>query len=168
MGKSDVQLFEYFLSPGYIYLSRDPSLISTVVGSGIAVAVWDDSMRYGGMNAFLYPSAEADVEHTPLYGEVSVNFLVRMFLEEGSKKKNLKAQLFGGASSGDRACTRFALKNVQTARRVLRLSGIPILSEDTGGHMGRKVVYNTEKNEAIVYKVNTLRKGDWYPYRQER
>ncbi|MDX9820600.1 MAG: chemotaxis protein CheD [Syntrophales bacterium] len=168
MRKGEVQLFEYFLSPGYIYLSRDPSLISTVVGSGIAVALWDGSAGYGGMNAFLYPEAPGNAERTPLYGDVAVDFLIRMFLEEGSKKKHLKAQLFGGASSGERECTGIAMKNISKARQVLRLANVPVISEDTGGRMGRKIVFNTLKNEAIVYKVNTLRKGDWHPYIQDR
>jgi len=30
--------------------------------------------------------------------------------------------------------------------------------------MGRKVVYNSLKNEAIVYKVSDLRSSDWYTY----
>jgi chemotaxis protein CheD len=60
------------------------------------------------------------------------------------------------------------MKNVSKARQVLRLANVPVISEDTGGRMGRKIVFNTLKNEAIVYKVNTLRKGDWYPYVQDR
>lgn len=44
---------------------------------------------------------------------------------------------------------------------------IKIISEDIAGNMGRKIVYNTERNEAIVYKVNKLRSGDWYPYVNE-
>jgi chemotaxis protein CheD len=120
------------------------------------------------MTAFLYPTAPGSAERTPLYGDVAVEFLIRMFLEEGAKKKHLRAQLFGGASPGGRECTGVAMKNVSKAREVLRFAAVPVFSEDTGGRMGRKIVFNTLKNEAIVYKVNTLRKGDWYPYIQGR
>ena len=61
-------------------------------------------------------------------------------------------------------CTRIARENVQMARKILRSHRIKIISEDTGGNMGRKIVYNTQRNEAVVYKVNNLRQGDWYPY----
>jgi chemotaxis protein CheD len=45
--------------------------------------------------------------------------------------------------------------------------GIKVISEDTGGNVGRKLVYNTLTNEAIIYRANKLRKGDWYPYVDE-
>ena len=53
------------------------------------------------------------------------------------------------------------------ARRFLAKHGIKIISEDTGGNMGRKIVYNSLTNEAIIYKVHNLRRGDWYPYVEE-
>lgn len=53
------------------------------------------------------------------------------------------------------------------ARKFLAKHGIKIISEDTGGNMGRKIVYNTLTNEAIIYKVRQLRRCDWYPYEQE-
>jgi chemotaxis protein CheD len=49
----------------------------------------------------------------------------------------------------------------------LKSHRIAVVSEDTGGNMGRKVVYHTQRNEAVVYKVNNLRQGDWYPYINE-
>lgn len=53
------------------------------------------------------------------------------------------------------------------AKRFLAKHGIKIISDDTGGNMGRKIVYNSLTNEAIIYKVHNLRRGDWYPYVQE-
>jgi chemotaxis protein CheD len=167
MKNNDVALIDFYLLPGHIYLSHEPTLVSTVVGSCTAVSLWDVEKKYGGMAHFLYPLTVDRHKATAQYGNVAVKCLVMMFLESGVKEQNLRAQIFGGALSPDRDCTRIARENIQIARKILRSYHIGIISEDTGGNMGRKIVYNTHTNEAIVYKVNTLRQGDWYPYMYE-
>jgi chemotaxis protein CheD len=119
------------------------------------------------MAHFLYPFTGDRYRATAQYGNVAIKYLVTMFLDLGALEKNLRAQIFGGALMAPADCMRIAKENVQMARKILRSHRINIVSEDTGGNMGRKIVYNTQKNEAIVYKVNTLRQGDWYPYIHE-
>jgi chemotaxis protein CheD len=51
------------------------------------------------------------------------------------------------------------------ARKIFQQQGIMITSEDVGGGKGRKLIYNTGTNEAVVLKVDRLREEDWYPYR---
>ena len=41
---------------------------------------------------------------------------------------------------------------------------IPLVSEDVGGNKGRKVVFNTRTREALVLKVERIRKEDWNLY----
>lgn len=163
-----IQLCEYLLKPGYIFLSRDPVIVSAVLGSCVAVSLWDGSIHFGGMAHYLYPGAERTTKApTAKYGDIAVSHLAAMFLREGAKKKNIRAQVFGGASIS--AESRIvAEQNIAVARRVLKKLDIKVVSEDVGGDMGRKLIYNTFTNEAIVYKANRLRKGDWYPYHHAR
>ena len=56
-------------------------------------------------------------------------------------------------------------QNVQMARKIFQQPGILITSEDVGGGKGRKHIYKTGTNEAVVLKVDRLREEDWYPYR---
>lgn len=154
----------YYLKPGYIFLSRNPAIISTVVGSCVAVALWDRTDGYGGMAHYLYPSPASKEQATAQYGNAAIQCLARMFDEEGTKRKNLRAQIFGGAALADPECRKIAKENIDVAREVLRRLRIRIVSEDVGGDMGRKIVYHTASNEAVVYKSGKLRRGDWYPY----
>jgi chemotaxis protein CheD len=163
-GKAIKPSCEYFLLPGYIFMSPEPYLISTVVGSSVAVALWDADSKLGGMLSFLYPFRESSAESTAIYGNVAITYMVRMFREEGAKKKNLRSQIFGGAESDCCEADQIAHENVKMARSVLKKHGIKVISEDVGGRLGRKIVYNTFQNEALIYKVNTLRNSDWYPY----
>lgn len=145
-------------------MSHEPTRISTVLGSGVAVSIWDSKKKYGGMANYLYPSAEKRPEMTAMYGNVAVRCLIGMFLESGSQAKNMRAQIFGGAGNASLECVKAARENIRIARSILREQRIKTISEDVGGSMGRKIVYNNFKNEGVVYKVNVLRSGDWYPY----
>jgi chemotaxis protein CheD len=167
MNERDLQLFEFFLLPGYIFFNGEPSLLSTVLGSNVAVSLWDQKKKQGGMANFLYPSTKSGQSATSQYGNVAVQHLINMFLEEGTKQKDIKAQIFGGSTSEASECIQIARENILVAKKALVKFRIEVISEDVGGRMGRKVVYNSFKNEAIVYKVNDLRSSDWYPYSLE-
>ncbi len=167
MEDKGIQACEYYLKPGYIFLSKEPVVISTVLGSCVAVTLWDKKGTYGGMAHYLYPSVQQRKKSTAQYGNVAVLHLIKIFFDEGSDKKNMQAQIFGGASLHSVECSRIAGENIRMARNTLKNFGVKIISEDVGGHVGRKLVYNTLTNEAIVYRANKLRKGDWYPYLDE-
>ncbi|MFB3924433.1 MAG: chemotaxis protein CheD [Syntrophales bacterium] len=166
MQDKEIQLFEYFLKPGHIFMSREPALISLVLGSCVAVSIWDCREQYGGMAHYLYPYIGQQELATAKYGNVAVGYLARLFLEEGAERENIRAQIFGGASIEEEGQS-ISEENIAVARRILKQMQIRIVSEDVGGDLGRKLVYNTRTNEAIVYKAQQLRKGDWYPYRNE-
>ncbi len=161
--------YQYFLSPGYIYLARAPTIISTVLGSGVSVCVYDKKEMFGAMNCFLYPEIREQGKTTALYGNVATIALIRLMLQEGSKPKHLVAQIFGGAYNEEVSKVRdVGSENVRVARKVLSRSGIKIISEDVGGTLGRKVVYDSYTNEVAVLKVERLRQSDWYPYEGSR
>ena len=164
------QLQEYFLNPGYIYVPAVPTLISTVLGSSVAVCLWDKKRVCGGMNHFLFPTTRDPAQATALYGNVSTRALVRFFLEAGSRVNHLEAQIFGGADPPDNAleAVKVGRENVAVARNTLMRSKVRIVSEDTGGSKGRKLVFNNLTNEVLVIRVDTLRQADWYPYEGRR
>ncbi len=168
MGNNELIVFEYFLQPGYIFLNRGASLISTVLGSNVAVSLWDRKKKYGGMTNYLYPCLERGRAASSAYGNVAIFHLAKLLMNEGTKRKDIKAQVFGGAEREDRQCLGIGRKNLNTAKTILRELKIEIVSEDIGGHLGRKIVYNTENNEALIYKVNEIRQSDWYPYITDR
>ena len=164
----EVTLCEYMLLPGYIFLNPEPSLISTVLGSNVAVSLWDEKRKCGGMTNYLYPENGSDEPARAWYGNVAIKHLARMLVEEGAKRRDIKAQIFGGAATDDRNCIEIARRNVLVAKKMILELRIDLVSEDTGGNLGRKVVFNSEKNEAVVYKVGNLRSSDWYPYSMSR
>jgi len=158
----------YFLQPGYIFMAREPAVISTVLGSSVAVCIFDRKRYFAGMNHFLYPAAKRRSEATALYGNAATLTLIRMMLNEGAKTAHLEAQIMGGAHNPEVSPKDIGRENLLVARRILRRERIAIVSEDCGGSKGRKVVFTTHSNESAVLKVDRLRGCDWYPYDRVR
>ncbi len=170
MFKKDQQLTQeqYFLTAGYIYVPSKPTMISLVVGSCVAVCIFDKKRRSGGINQFFYPYTNDPEQATSRYGNVATLALVNMMLEGGSQSKNLEAQLFGGAYNAKVSSKDIGRDNIRIAKRVLTRKRIKVVSEDVGGVKGRKIVFNSHSNEIAVMHVDRLREGDWYPYDKDR
>ncbi len=160
----DVILTNYFLKPGYIYLPDKPTNISTVVGSSVAVCLFDKKKKTGGMNLYIFPANEEKDQAFPIYGNVATRALVSMMIQRGSKVRHIRSQIFGGAFNRDVSARDVGQENIAIARQVLKYMRIQVISEDVGGRLGRKIVFNTMTNEVAILKTSALRESDWYPY----
>ena len=158
----------YFLHAGFIYVSTRPMIISTVVGSCVAVYIYDRRRRTSGVNHFQFPFIHEKNQATARYGNVAIPTLIHMMINDGSKLKYLEAQIFGGAYHPKLSPKNIGIDNIRIARKILTQKKIRTVSEDVGGKKGRKIVFNTSANEIAVVKVNQLRKEDWFPYENGR
>jgi len=159
---------KYYLESGYIFLAEKPTSISTVLGSCVSVCIYDRKRKVGGMNHFQVPFATDSDQATARFGNVATITLIRMMIHDGSKIKNLEAQLLGGAYNRDVSPKDIGLENIIAAKRILTRERIRVASEDVRGGKGRKIVFNTGTNEIAVFKVDKLRESDWYPYKNNR
>lgn len=152
---------DYYLDPGHIYFSGAPTAIRTVVGTCVAVCLWDKTLKYGGMSHFQCPMTRDPGKATAKYGNVATVELVRMMEHAGCNRESLVAQILGGARAEGASGRDIGEQNVAMARKVLARKAVPILSEDVGGTMGRKLVFNTGTGELAVLKVHRIRQSDW-------
>jgi chemotaxis protein CheD len=140
-----------FLPPGAICCPAEPAVVSTILGSCVAVCLWDKLQRLGGMNHFLLPRSSAGPP-SPRYGDVAVARLLAALQRLGSQPADLRAKLFGGAavlpygSSADTVGTQ----NVIVALEVLRLYGIPVVARRTGGQRGLFLRFHTALGRVMV------------------
>ena len=142
-----------YLHPGQMFISSEPAQVTTIVGSCVAVCLWDSVKRIGGMNHFLLPYTVENGNSSLRFGNVAVRKLVDRLLKLGSSASSLQAKLFGGA------CVIEAFKakeddlgkqNIRIAREILAFDGIPVISEDVGGLLGRKLIYQTDSGTAWI------------------
>ena len=46
---------QHFLYPSNLIVTKTPGIIKTVLGSCVAVCIWDKLQKTGGMNHFMLP-----------------------------------------------------------------------------------------------------------------
>ena len=155
--RNEVVQEKYFLHPGYILVSKDPYLISTVLGSCVSVCLWDSVQKFGGMNHYLY-SISYSGERNSQSGDISIPYMIKLLIDLGIKKHDLKAHIVGGAQNKDMQCSTIGRDNINIAKQILQKHHIDIITMDVGGETGRKVIFDNYTGEVTVYKVNNLRR----------
>lgn len=147
----------YYLYPGYIFFSKSPYKITTVLGSCISVCLWDKKNNFGGMNHYIYADFRK-TENKGISGSVAIPHLIKLMLDSGSKLENLEANIVGGASS-EVLSSDVAVENIKFAKKTLENYKIKIVYMNTGGFKGRKVSFDnyTGKVEVQFLKENSKR-----------
>jgi chemotaxis protein CheD len=145
------------LHAGQVFASAQACTISTVLGSCVAVCLVDPVRRFGGANHYLLPMYVVGGAASPRFGNVAIEQLVDKMALLGSRKRDLQAKVFGGASTlapGSRPEEEsLGWQNVEVARRALATLGIPVVAEDVGGGRGRKLLFRTDEGHAWIRKL---------------
>jgi len=143
-----------YLHVGHIIISTEPCAITTVVGSCVAMFLFDPVLRVGGGNHYVLPMLGSPGSQSTRYGVVAVAELFRRIRALGCRESDLQAELVGGASiipaSEHIGAESLGMKNVRIARQMLAERGIAVLAENTGGSRGRRVVFRTDSGEVLV------------------
>ena len=91
---------KYFLQPGYIFVSKEPYLISTVLGSCVAVCIWDPMLQFGGMNHHIHAKPfKSKNTKSSQFGSIAIPHMIKLLVEMGAVKSNLRAHIVGGSQS---------------------------------------------------------------------
>lgn len=130
--------------------------IETVLGSCIAVVLFDQRLGCGGMNHFLISEAQTNGPETLQTGYTATRSLVRAFKMRGSQPRDLKAWIAGGGDNGSELSMAIARDNAAVARRALEELGIQVVGFDTGGSVTRQLRLELPEGRVLV-KRETLR-----------
>lgn len=126
---------------GEFRVSADPNVIlSTVLGSCVAVCLHDPHNRIGGMNHFLLPGRETGDGVKIRFGAHAMELLINTLLKQGAARGNLVAKLFGG-SAMSRNLADIGAANAAFACEFLSNEGIPVVSESLRGTSARRLKF---------------------------
>lgn len=143
---SDSASARLYLQPGQWIATAEPSTITTILGSCVAVCLWDPHLRIGGMNHYMLPFETGRFTGSPRFGDVAIHQLVEKLVSLGAKPYALIATLVGGACVMEafrRAGDHIGTRNAELAERILPTHGIRVVRRDLGGNRGRKLVFET-------------------------
>ena len=146
------------LLPGDLYCDRTPQCLGTVLGSCVAVCLWDSQLRFGGMNHFILPNRSLNAEASPRFGDVAIPQLVEAMLAQGSNIRHLQAKVFGGGyvlRAGDPALST-GRRNVGIAVAELRRWKIPIVASRLSGTQGLVIRQCTDCGDVWVRPTGIL------------
>lgn len=136
------------LTQGDFHASRDPIVMSTILGSCVAVCLHDPASGVGGMNHFLLPSGgEAHDARSERYGVNAMEQLINAVFRLGARRAGLVAKAFGGANMSPRL-SPIGDSNACFARQFLAAEGIECVAESFGGTNARRVLFWPQTGKA--------------------
>lgn len=159
---SEEPINSHFLYPGTIFAEPLEYQISTVLGSCVAVCLWDHVVRRGGMNHMMLPFWNGEGLATPKYGNIAMEKLLSKMLLIGCRREHLVAKVFGGANVSGTGLELFMIgdRNITLALHMLEEFRIPVVAKDVGGRVGRKIIMNSGTGVVLVGKGRKVVSGD--------
>jgi chemotaxis receptor (MCP) glutamine deamidase CheD len=141
-----------FLMPGDVMVANENALISTLLGSCVAVCLWDPLTKIGGMNHYLLPVVLPNEKPSPRYGSFAIEHLIQEMDKKGADIYQLQAKIFGGGNvlTDNKIGQSIGVRNIALAENTLRERGIWVVRKDVGGDRGRKITLNTTTFEVVV------------------
>jgi chemotaxis protein CheD len=122
-------------------------MISTILGSCVAVCLRDPVLRVGGMNHILLPDMGAGRIGAANFGASDMERLVNALIKHGALRDRLEAKVFGGAAVVA-GLSDIGRRNTAFVRAFLAAEGIATLSESVGGDRPRQVRFWPESGRA--------------------
>ena len=134
--------------------------LSTLLGSCVAVCLFDPQMKIGGLNHFMLPSmgrAQNGEIDSLLSGNFAMEALLNALLNRGAKKVRLQAKAFGGGTIIDAndGSPGIGARNASFTKDWLLREGIPLVSSDFLGPWSRKVIFLPFSGEVFCKRMVT-------------
>ena len=146
----------HYLPPGQVFASKMPTRVTTIVGSSVAVCLWDGDLHVGGINHYLLPHLPSGAAPSGRFGDSAFAILLDALIELGCKPQLLKARVIGGACTIQAFLGRrdhLGRQNTEVAIKQLRDNSIPSVEWVTSGESGRKLVFCTSDGSAVIESI---------------
>jgi chemotaxis protein CheD len=136
-----------------MYCATKPGLVTTVLGSCVAVCLIDRSRRLSGINHFLLPRGTdtSSLRH----GGSAIAMLLEEMLRLGARPEHIEAKVFGGAAvlPVNNSEDAVGAKNVAVALKCLRALDIEVVARRTGGKNGMLIRLFTATGDVLVRRI---------------
>jgi len=157
-------MMNVYLKSGEAYFSDKPTQVTTVLGSCVAVTMFDKSKKVGAICHGILPKYEGSDRPMFMMNNECLKFvdcavakMAKAFDARGISRKDVEVKVFGGAEmfSGcaDSPVIPVGRKNVEQARMSLEKEGFRVGAWDTGGAEGRKMFFYTHTGVVILKRL---------------
>ena len=167
LSPDDLALERSFLLPGQLIITTMAQQITTLLGSCVAVTMFDPQFRAAAMCHAMLPQPPRSSQQTALQGPHRFKYLseaipamIAHFRDFGSVPALMVVKIFGGANvlsanSSEARGDRFDCDesvgdaNLRFARHLLEAAAFSLTSFNVGGVKGRKIILNTKTGDVL-------------------
>ncbi|WP_232701718.1 chemotaxis protein CheD [Halobacterium wangiae] len=136
--------------------SSDSTLVTSGLGSCVAVAVYDPAEGVGGLLHAMLPEAPEPVDKPAKYVDSGIEEMVDELVQQGASRQNLAAKLAGGSSMLDISVgDAVGQRNVDAAHDVLDAADVKLVAAETGGNDGRSVSFSPASGDVTINRVDS-------------
>lgn len=137
---------------GEFFAARQPTVVSTILGSCVAACLFDPEARIGGLNHFMLPFHVSDLALSARYGVHAMELLINEIMKLGGDRRRLRAKVFGGANVFRFADSPWNVGrcNAEFVRKFLETENIPVVAQRLGGEEPLRVHFVTDTGKAFV------------------
>jgi len=145
---------------GEFHVSGAPRIIYTLLGSCVAVCLYDPVARIGGMNHILLPG-RADRKNFNVrarYGINAMDLLINKMMALSADRRRIVAKVFGGAHVISVISREYGvgIKNAEFVLDFCRKEGIEVISRNLGGETTRKIYFHTDTGDVFLKRVSPM------------
>lgn len=130
------------ISVGEVRATKPPARLRTsALGSCVAVVLYDNVERIGGMAHVVLPTADTYLRGDELlkYADEAIPYLIKQIVDMGANRYGLHARLVGGAMIVDDVID-IGSQVVKSCQDILYKHGIEITAQRVGGRENRAAV----------------------------
>lgn len=142
-----------YVSSGEVAVAgHNETLISTPLGSCVAVIIYDKTTAKGGMAHVMLPGKprrDSTVGKNK-YAVHAVSHLINLLRKTGVREKDMEVCLAGGANVLQRPDDTIARDVAHSTLSVIKQNKLRVKAVSLGGTQRRTAILNTEKGEAIT------------------
>lgn len=158
--------------PGEYFVSREPMVVYTVLGSCISACVRDPIAGVGGMNHFMLP---APTEHqtgdawggeSARYGSFAMEQLINGILKRGGQKDRLEVKLFGAGKIYE-GNIDVGARNTEWVLNYVKTERLSVVGRDLGDVYPRKIYYFTDSGRVLMKRIQRIKNQTIYERENE-
>jgi chemotaxis protein CheD len=134
----------------------DSVLVTSGLGSCVAISVYDSAARVGGLLHAMLPSAPSPVETPAKYVDSGLEEMLERMYEAGASPATVEAKVVGGSAMLDISVGEaIGDRNVEAAERALEAADVPLVAAETGGSSGRSVSFCPTSGDVTIDRVDS-------------
>jgi chemotaxis protein CheD len=159
--KNFINLPRIYLKPGEFYYSKKPEVVVTVLGSCIAIVMFSGKKNICLVSHSVLPlcstySKNFEGECNFRYVDYSIKKMLEIFTKLKIARDDINVKLFGGAEQlrNNRRNISIGMQNISLAMEILNKEKLKLISSDTGGYEGRKILIATHTGEVLLTRLS--------------